>query len=512
MLGILAMLVTGLLVVAAAPSASADTTYIYWTTNNDTWAGRATIDGTSPNYGFFNTGGPSSGIVIDNQRIYWSADLSGFTGHTIGTVSIDGTGANQSAIDTTAVPYGIAIDATHIYWANHWTGSIGRANLDGTGANPSFITGITEPQAVAVDGNYVYWTSFGPSPYNGTGKIGRANLDGTGANLSFITGASNPQGIALSSTHIYWTNGLGGIGRASLDGTGANQAFISAFGGPAGIVVTSTKIYWAEVTTFRIVSANLDGSGAAILVNLSVTPTSPYGAQPWGLAVHTVPSPILPTLSLTAPATAVAGQSVSLDGVTVGGSTAGQSFTLDMDVAGAGGASNLGSVSATAFPLALHPSWTPSTAGSYTVTLNLRDAGNAVVASTSQVISVSAAPAPTPAPDPAPAPAPTVAPIVPSIVAPAASDAEAAARATQRLVIVKFAVQKNGKVKVVGGKSSWLPGHHAYFTNVTTDPRLVSPTMVRYARSLARQYGGVYGGIVVGYKWHFPRIVAAYFD
>ena len=400
--------------VTVAPVAAADTTYIYWTPNNDVWAGRASIDGTNVNSEFFNSGGPSSGIAVDSQHIYWPVDLNGFSGTTIGRVNLDGTGANTSAINTTAVPYGIAIDATHIYWANHWRGSIGRANLDGTNANPDFITGISEPQAVAVDGTYVYWASFGPSPYTTTGKIGRAKLDGTDKDLSFITGAGNPQGVAVTSTHVYWTNGLGGIGRAGIDGSAPNQHFIASYGGPAGIAVTSDHIYWAEVTSFKILSANLDGSGASTLIDLASTRTSPHGSQPWGIAIHTVPgpSPTLPTLGLTAPATATVGTSVTLDGVTVGGDAAGQTFTLSMRIAGAGSSSSLGSVTGTAFPLAVHPAWIPPTAGTYTVTLELLDANSTVVVTASQTIYVSVPVTPTPTPASAPEPEPTPTPVV----------------------------------------------------------------------------------------------------
>jgi hypothetical protein len=82
--------------------------------------------------------------------------------------------------------------------------------------------GVAGPNGVAVDGRHIYWTSYNP------GEIGRANLDGTGVDKSFIpTGDVNPLGVAVDAQHVYWANPLAStIGRANLDGSASDPGFI----------------------------------------------------------------------------------------------------------------------------------------------------------------------------------------------------------------------------------------------------------------------------------------------
>lgn len=276
------LLVAGIIGVVVAlallptQAVKADSAYIYWTTNNGSTVGRADLDGSNANAALFAAGGTSWGIAVNSQYVYWSVDRSVASGVKIGRAGLDGQSPDPDFLTTTTPPYGIAIDSNYIYWSNKNRGTIGRANLDGTGTNLDFITGITEPIDVTVDSGHVYWTSLGP------GYVGRANLDGTGKTLNWITGAHNPQGVAVSATNVYWTNGLNNIGRANIDGTGANQSFIAAFNSPAGIAVTDSHIYWAAVTGHAIMSANLDGSGAAVLINTV--------DQPWSVAIRTIRS------------------------------------------------------------------------------------------------------------------------------------------------------------------------------------------------------------------------------
>jgi virginiamycin B lyase len=257
----LASLVFATLALAARADA-----FVYWTNSVDNTMGRANVDGTGVDQGFFGASN-AQGVAVDGAHIYWTI----FEGP-IGRANLDGTDVNPNFAGGTSAnpvsnPQGLAVDSGHLYWGNNTAGvpccqvsTIGRANLDGTGVDPNFIVVMdATADGVAVDDAHVYWT--------GSNVIGRANLDGTDVNQSFIAGAIEPWGVAVDGAHIYWVNtGTGTIGRANLDGTGVDQSFINGDPDnvPEGMAVDGAHIYWANTQgpgEGTIGRANLDGTG-----------------------------------------------------------------------------------------------------------------------------------------------------------------------------------------------------------------------------------------------------------
>jgi virginiamycin B lyase len=116
---------------------------------------------------------------------------------------------------------------------------------------------------------FVYWAD----PFGGT--IGRANLDGTGVDQRFITGAPGQPGrsflggLAVDAAHVYWLRyeadlDTFSIARANLDGTGVEPNFIRSgimdFG-PDALAVDTEHVYWVNRRNDTIGRANLDGTG-----------------------------------------------------------------------------------------------------------------------------------------------------------------------------------------------------------------------------------------------------------
>ena len=246
--------------------------YIYWAGNEAPLAiGRANDDGTGVIKDFIRQASSSFGIALSGTHIYWVNQaapgcletelfLCPNTG-SIGRANLNGTDVDQNFIVGADDPLGVAVNGQGIYWTNHGSYTIGHANLDGTNVDQGFIAAAGDPIGIAVHGTHVYWSVSG-----GEGEINRANLDGTAVTRGLIT-ASEPFGVAVDGAHVYWANlGSYEIGRASLDGTNVDQSFIQGIvEGPSALAVDSAHIYWngdAEDSVAGIARANLDGTGA----------------------------------------------------------------------------------------------------------------------------------------------------------------------------------------------------------------------------------------------------------
>jgi hypothetical protein len=174
--------------------------------------------------------------VVDESNVYWAEPGRG----TIGRASLDGSDPNYAFIGGASNPGGIAVDDTHVYWTNFSGNSIGRANLDGTEVTQTFINAASEPCGVAVDHKFIYWASAGVH------YVGRALLTGEkGPHLVDGDGDFDFCGLAVDSGHIYWTEqwSPSRIGSANLDGTDVDCGIVTGLGRqPCGIAVDGQAV------------------------------------------------------------------------------------------------------------------------------------------------------------------------------------------------------------------------------------------------------------------------------
>jgi DNA-binding beta-propeller fold protein YncE len=150
-----------------------------------------------------------------------------------------------------------------------------RANLDGSSAETIVRVTIRHPHGVAVfaDEGKLYFTD------DELDAVFRANLDGPRLDRLPIAGISVPGEIALDpvARKLYWTDTPSGPGvrRANLDGSGA-EVVVSRANTPSlaraiGLCVDPLggRIYFTDggsTGTDRVLRTDLDGAGLEILV------------------------------------------------------------------------------------------------------------------------------------------------------------------------------------------------------------------------------------------------------
>ena len=194
-----------------------------------------------------------------------------------------------------ARPAGVFVEVLSgkIYWADSEFQLIGRSGLDGRSPEELFTTGTTV-EGIAVDGgsDTIYFTELN------MGRVRRANLDGTEM-TTLIEFGFGGQGIALDvpGGKVYYAiAGVGEIHRMNLDGSGDESLVDTDLDNPRGLAIDTLngKLYWVDDDevedlergprgvvvdpTSHIHRANLDGSGAELLVDTGAT-------RPWGIAV-----------------------------------------------------------------------------------------------------------------------------------------------------------------------------------------------------------------------------------
>lgn len=170
-------------------------------------------------------------------------------------------------------PAGIAVDAVggKVYWTVILQDQIMRSNLDGTVVQ-ELINGLNSPGGLALDlaTQKIYWTENTTF----TNRISRANLNGTGIEILIPEATGNPAGIALDVENgkMYWADwgGTEKIRRANLDGTEIEDLITVGLSRPVDIAldVAAGKLYWVDLFGEAIGVANLDGSGAHILISM----------------------------------------------------------------------------------------------------------------------------------------------------------------------------------------------------------------------------------------------------
>lgn len=156
-------------------------------------------------------------------------------------------------------------------------------------------------------GSKLFWIS-GPD----AGQIASANADGSALNTSVISGLNYAIGIAASPTRIFYTDWSPGVYSANPDGSGLMQLtgagwFSSGDVGDIGdIEYANNKIYFVYLDnntgTYRIMSANPDGSGLTELQSISNYVKGLYvtNSHLYWTEINTSATPVVSTLMKSA--------------------------------------------------------------------------------------------------------------------------------------------------------------------------------------------------------------------
>ena len=148
--------------------------------------------------------------------------------------------------------------------------SIKRLDL-ATGTTETIVGDLAEPYDLAVDvqDGKIYWAD------GGSRKIQRANLDGGAVEDVVKTLSFVPLALDVPGKKVYWA--VGNIFVSNLDGSASAKTSIPT-PSATGVAIDSSrgKIYWVEAVPASAWRANLDGSGAEMLVRLLVPIPPPY--------------------------------------------------------------------------------------------------------------------------------------------------------------------------------------------------------------------------------------------
>jgi len=214
---------------------------------------------------------------LQAQQLYWSQFG---TPRQLGRVALDGTGV--SVLVQANRPLGMeALDSTrHIFWIDQEAASIRRANADFTGST-TIVSGLGSPNHLnlAIDeaANLVFWSN------SDTHTIGRAPLSGGPVIGTFPSPASYPDDLAVDPANqkLYWTTQFDGVNRSNYDGSDQSLVLSTPSWGPSGLDLdlVAGKMYLAVPNQSRILSANLDGTGAQTILTL---PHRPFGMELFG--------------------------------------------------------------------------------------------------------------------------------------------------------------------------------------------------------------------------------------
>jgi len=174
---------------------------------------------------------------------------------------------------TLAVVCGVDVSAADkLYWTNTTAGTIQRANLDGSDIE-DVASNLNGPATLALDPicRRIYFNTY-------SNEAQRAGLDGSEQMGLFPTRVTAPMVVDPIASYLYV--GDGAIVRSSLDGS-ARLTLLAPGGLVQGIALDTlnNQIYWTTVLPNAIRRANLDGSGAGVLISL------PRGEEPWGIAL-----------------------------------------------------------------------------------------------------------------------------------------------------------------------------------------------------------------------------------
>ena len=158
---------------------AADSSFVYFFSNDGAHIGRARLDGTGVDPNFVSIPEPFCGLAVDPSYLYWGSDA----GNTVGRVPVGGGTPDAGFVPTGTTgggPFGVAVNSQYLFWSNNDALTIGRSNVDGGSPNPSLIQGVTRPFLLAsAPSNKITINSIARKKKKGTAII-NAKVPGPG--------------------------------------------------------------------------------------------------------------------------------------------------------------------------------------------------------------------------------------------------------------------------------------------------------------------------------------------
>ncbi|MBK6446094.1 MAG: PKD domain-containing protein [Bacteroidetes bacterium] len=191
---------------------------------------------------------------------------------------LDGTGVPSSFLDITGkAGVGLAYDAVHqkIYFSDFEIATLGNiwsVNLDGSDLR-AIASNISDPYGIALDvaGGKIYWT-------DDAGNISRANLDGSSPQIGIVNIASGQmRAIALDPAHnkmYFYEVNAENLYMANMDGTGATIILTGVYGYAIAVDNLNSRIYFDEQNSGSLMSTDLNGAGS---ITVAASTTRIYG-------------------------------------------------------------------------------------------------------------------------------------------------------------------------------------------------------------------------------------------
>jgi len=187
-----------------------------------------------------------------------------------------GTEQSEIVVDDLTTPDGIAVDWLHklLYWTDTGRNTIEVVHLSSRHRSTLFNTDLDEPRAIMVDPRrnqgWIYWTDWGSNP-----KIERAGMDGAHRQVIVSSGLEWPNGMTIDyvSNKLFWVDAkLHIIMSSNLDGSSAAVVLSDTtyLNHPFSISVFEDTLYWTDWQTVSIHKANkFNGSDvSSVAINL----------------------------------------------------------------------------------------------------------------------------------------------------------------------------------------------------------------------------------------------------
>lgn len=158
---------------------------------------------------------------------------------------------------------------TDIYFIDTYNEDIEKLAI--AGGTPSAVSTDIYGAGIAYDkkNEKIYYSDFA-NDSTPDGKIWKADLDGKNA-VAIASGIQDPYGIAIDADNskVYWGDDNGHVSRCNLDGTGKQDIVTIDGGGIRAVAIdqTNDKLYYYDVMNNNLYKANLDGTGAAVILN-----------------------------------------------------------------------------------------------------------------------------------------------------------------------------------------------------------------------------------------------------
>ncbi|XP_052818375.1 low-density lipoprotein receptor-related protein 4-like [Mya arenaria] len=193
----------------------------------------------------------SSPIAIDFDHVTQNVYFTDVKLKLIIRSSTDGGKLNiANQLSTKSVPDGLAIDSLSrlLFFSDVGNGIISVISLENNRTAAVIDEGLQRPRAIALNKVHkkIYWTDWGDNP-----KIERSNYDGSDRGVIVATGLKFPNAIALDTAHdiIYWADaGTWKIESANTDGSNRKVVALNLLSHLFGLALYKDNLFYTDWT------------------------------------------------------------------------------------------------------------------------------------------------------------------------------------------------------------------------------------------------------------------------